>query len=542
MDGNDHCGLASLEGEKKMSVPGETQQTAERIMVPGKALRAKGLFPEPQYRSPFLLVIFGASGDLTARKLIPSLYNLYVSGSLAADFGIVGCSRTSFSDDDFRDKMRKALEQAGSRDLEDNWPAFAEHLHYRVISYDSQSDFEDLAEALRKLDQQHRSGWNRIFYMAVPPNLLPQISDLIGEVGLAQEGGEKGEEGWARIVAEKPFGRDLDSALELDKVLHQRFAESQIFRIDHYLAKETVQNILMFRFANTIFEPIWNRGYIDYVGIATTEQLGVGHRAGYYEQSGVLRDMFQNHMMQMLAMTAMEPPAHFRTEQVRDEKTKVFRSLKSLVTESHEENIILGQYAAGKIEDQDVPGYRDEPKVSKNSLIPTFAVMRVFIDNWRWQGVPFYLASGKRLARKETRIVVQFKKVPHSMFEDVLNERITPNRLILGIYPEEGIKITYETKTPGPSVGLRSVATDFKYYQGGGPVFDAYEKVLLDIIRGEQMLFWREDGVEQCWAFLTPILEACEDCENIQTRLHFYEAGSWGPEPARKWMEKIIAE
>jgi glucose-6-phosphate 1-dehydrogenase len=371
----------------------------------------------------------------------------------------------------------------------------------------------------------------------VPPNLLPLISGMIGGAGLAAEG-EKG--GWSRIVVEKPFGRDLDSALELDRVLHRNFEEHQIFRIDHYLAKETVQNILMLRFANTIFEPLWNRSYIDYVGMITAEQVGVGHRAGYYEQAGVLRDMFQNHMLQLLAMTAMEPPSRFEADQVQDEKAKVFRALKSLVGQSQGENLILGQYVSGRVDGHKVPAYRDEPRVVDGSLVPTFAMLRVFVDNWRWRGVPFYLASGKQLARKETRIVVQFKNVPHSMFGNIPGGKIPANRLILGIYPEEEIRLTFQTGVAGPRADLRAVTMDFKYSAGTGPAVDAYEKVLLDVIQGDRMLFWRQDGVALCWAFLTPILEICEECADRPARLHFYESGSWGPEPAREWMRMIL--
>ncbi|MDA8165421.1 MAG: glucose-6-phosphate dehydrogenase [Desulfobacteraceae bacterium] len=507
-------------------------------------LRIKGVAPEaewealgPESTDPFLLVIFGASGDLTARKLIPALYKLFLHGSLPDAFSIVGCSRTPYSDDQFRGKMEKACLE-GARC--DRWAGFAAHLHYKSLTYDDPANYTSLSEYLRKLDEERQTGWNRIFYLAVPPSLLPKISEMIGSAGLSGETG--GQAGWARIVAEKPFGRDLASALELDRILHRSFSERQIFRIDHYMAKETVQNILMLRFANAIFEPVWNRTHIDFVGMITAEQLGVEHRAGYYEQAGVLRDMFQNHMLQLLAMTAMEPPSHFEADQVRDEKVKVFRALKSLTEEGTEGNLVLGQYAAGTVDGRPVPAYRDEPGVDHASLVPTFAMLRVFVDNWRWGGVPFYLASGKRLARKDTRIVIQFRKVPHSLFEKIMGRKIIANRLVLGIYPEEGIKLTFETKVPGPRVRLRSVTMDFKYFEEGGPVLDAYERVLLDIIQGDQMLFWRQDAVDLCWSFLTPILESCETCDDRAARLNFYEAGSWGPEPAREWIRMIVGE
>jgi glucose-6-phosphate 1-dehydrogenase len=485
---------------------------------------------------PFLLVIFGASGDLTARKIIPSLFKLYLHRLLPDRYAILGCSRTKLSAGDFRKKMQKACVDLADSAPE-QWRQFAERLHYQSISYDAQPAYEELSWCLKNLDQEYGTGWHRIFYLAVPPSLLPQITKMIGRAQLAAEQEEKA---WSRIVVEKPFGRDLGSALELDRILHQSFAEHQIFRIDHYLAKEPVQNILMFRFANTIFEPVWNRSHIDYVGILSTERLGVEHRAGYYEQAGVLRDMFQNHMMQLLALAAMEPPSAFDADRIRDEKVKVFQALKSMSPENQGKNLILGQYGAGRIDGQEVAAYRDEPKVDAESIMPTFAIMRVFIDNWRWQGVPFFLASGKRLASKQTRLVVQFKKVPHSMFAKFADRRIAANRLALDIYPDEEIKLTFETKIPGPRVNLRTVTMQFNYHGEKGQELDAYEKVLLDVMAGEKMLFWRKDGVERCWTFLTPILEESESCKDRSCRLHFYESGSWGPKAAREWMGRII--
>jgi glucose-6-phosphate 1-dehydrogenase len=484
------------------------------------------------------LVIFGASGDLTARKLIPAFYSLYLTDSLPEPFAVVGCSRTDLSHEKFREKLKQAVNREGEIDLS-RWDGFAEKLFYQPVVYDSQGSCRQLADFLRDLDQKQKTGGNRIFYLAVPPTLYPVIAKKIGEVGLSREG--RNGNGWARIVVEKPFGRDIQTALDLDKVLHKSFRENQIFRIDHYLAKETVQNILMFRFANTIFEPIWNRNYIDYVGILAAEELGVENRAGYYEQAGVLRDMFQNHMIQLLALTAMEPPSLFADDRVRDEKAKVGRSVKSLARKTLMDNLVLGQYKGGMIDGRQVPGYREEKGVNPNSVTPTFAMMRFFVDNWRWQGVPFYLASGKRLARKETKIVVQFKGVPHSMFREVLEENITANRLIMGIYPEEEIAMTFQTKVPGAKSCLRPVTMDFKYYQGfqGSPL-DAYAKVLLDVIMGDHMLFWRQDGVELAWSYLTPILKECETCDNPETMLHPYDAGSWGPAESLKWMNLIV--
>lgn len=488
--------------------------------------------------APCTLVIFGASGDLTARKLIPAFYNLYLADSLPKPFVVVGCSRTKLSHDAFREKLKQAVAREGNIDL-GRWRDFAAKLFYQPVTYDSQESCQELADYLRDLDKKQNTGGNRIFYLAVPPNLYPVIAGKIGEVGLSREG-RKGN-GWARIVVEKPFGRDLQTALDLDKVLHKSFRENQIYRIDHYLAKETVQNILMLRFANTIFEPIWNRNFIDYVGILAAEKLGVENRAGYYEQAGVLRDMFQNHMVQLLALTAMESPSLFEDDRVRDEKAKVSRSIKPLARESLVDNLVLGQYKGGMADGKEVPGYREEKGVNANSITPTFAMMRYFVDNWRWQGVPFYLASGKRLARKETKIVVQFKNVPHSMFREVLDEKIAANRLVLGIYPEEEISLTFQTKVPGAKSCLRPVTMDFTYYQGfqGSPL-DAYAKVLLDVMMGDHMLFWRQDGVQLSWSYLTPILLECETCANREAQLHPYEAGSWGPVESLKWMSLIV--
>ncbi|UCG13466.1 MAG: glucose-6-phosphate dehydrogenase [Deltaproteobacteria bacterium] len=489
---------------------------------------------------PCTIVIFGASGDLTARKLIPALYHLHLNDTLPDPVSIVGCARTPMGNEEFRERLRDAHMDGASVDLS-RWDEFAANLYYHPVLYDSLQSFTDLAEYLRSLDKQRHTQGNRIFYLAIPPTLYQGTAEMIGQIGLAREA-EDGN-GWSRIVVEKPFGRDLPTAMELERTLHRSFHEHQIFRIDHYLAKETVQNILMFRFANTIFEPIWNRSYVSHVGIIASEKLGVEHRAGYYEQSGVLRDMFQNHMMQLLSLTAMEPPSLFEADRVRDEKIKVYRSFKPFDEANQHRDLILGQYGRGVADGIEVPAYREEAGVNPESLTPTFALMRIFVDNWRWRGVPFYLVSGKRLAQKVTRIVVQFKRVPHSMFRSVLGEDIRANRLTLGIYPQERITLTFQTKNPGARSCLRPVTMDFYYDQSvSGPILDAYEKVLLDCMQGDQMLFWRKDSVERCWSFLTPILSQCEACADREQRLHPYESGSWGPEEAQKWMRLILDE
>ena len=484
---------------------------------------------------PCMLVIIGASGDLTKRKLLPALFHLYLNKGLPEPFLIVGSARTKMSEEDFRVPTQEVLIDRETYDRE-KWEAFASLLRYFPLDYEDASSFENLAATLRELDRKHGTGGNRIFYLAIPPTLYEATARMLGKAGLAEEG--SGGNGWSRIVVEKPFGRDLRTAMTLDRTLHEHFHERQIFRIDHYLAKETVQNVLMLRFANAIFEPLWNRNYIASVSITAAESIGIENRAGYYEESGVLRDMFQNHMMQLLALTAMEPPSLFEADRVLDEKAKLYGALRPFPLERLAEFMVLGQYGPGIVDGKRVLPYRQEPGVSADSLTPTYAMMKVFVDNWRWQGVPFHVTSGKRLAKKLTEIVIRFREIPHSMFRQVLGEDVRANRLTLGIYPEEKITLTFQTKTPGARVGLRSVTMEFHYHQGyEGPALDAYEKVLLDVMMGDHMLFWREDGVELCWSFLTPILEECEMCSSRAEMLLPYAAGSLGPDAARKLRE-----
>ena len=520
------------------------KETDEKTSVGPTAVRTKPLnvgTPEgcamEESLAPCTIVIVGASGDLTGRKVIPGLFNLFLNNGLPDPFLIVGCGRTKMSDQDFRQKMEESLADSGKLEPA-KWVEFSKNLYYRSVGYDDLSSFKTLAESLKVLEETHKTRGNRIFELAIPPSLYATVAQMIGKAGLSAE--KQNGQGWSRIVVEKPFGRDLNTATKLDQVLHEHFREHQILRIDHYLAKETVQNVLMLRFANSIFEPIWNRNYIDHVSIIAAESLGVEHRAGYYEEAGVLRDMFQNHMMQLLAVTAMEPPSLFEADHVRDERIKVFRSLNPFPTETLNDYLILGQYGPGIIDGKEVPGYRDEPGVDSESLMPTFATMHVSIGNWRWKGVPFYLTSGKRLTRKQTEIRIHFKEVPHSMFGSLLGEHITTNGLTLGVYPEEKITLTFQAKYPGTKVCLRTVTMDFQYDQDyDGPILDAYEKVLIDCIQGDQTLFWRQNGVELTWSFLTPILEECETCGDRGERLLPYESGSWGPEAARRLRKEI---
>jgi glucose-6-phosphate 1-dehydrogenase len=473
---------------------------------------------------PCAIIIIGASGDLTSRKIFPALFKLYLCGALPDTFFIVGCARTALTGQEFRNKMREAISSSAGFD-QSRWDQFSSSIRYRRIEYEDLSSFMDLAHFLKDPSESGGVRCNLIFYFAIPPSLYKSTAQMLGKSGLAVE-----SVNWSRIIVEKPFGRDLETAIDLDKTLHEYFNELQIFRIDHYLAKETVQNILMFRFANSIFEPVWDRRYIDHISIVARETLGVEHRAGYYEQAGVLRDMFQNHMMQLLAMTAMEPPSLFEADRILDEKAKVYRALRPFPVESLDDFLVLGQYSRGVINGREACAYREEPGVDPRSLVPTFAMMKIFLDNWRWQGVPFYLTSGKRMAKKSTEIAIQFKEIPHSMFRNILGESISANRLKLGIAPEEKVTLTFQTKTPGAEVCLRSVTMDFHYRQGvNGPFLEAYEKVLLDCMLGDHMLFWRQDGVELCWSFLTPIINKCETCDNRPEMLKPYNAGTWGP-------------
>lgn len=481
---------------------------------------------------PCAMVIFGATGDLTARKLAPAIYNLFLIGAVPDSFAIVGAGRSDLCDEEFRKRMKSAV---APKDLQ-KWDQFARMLFYRRVETGSPGDYAELENTLRKLDKDLALQGNRVFYLAIPPSVYEKTIEMLGDSGLSQA--VSPGRTWTRVVIEKPFGRNLKTARELDRTIQDHFQERQVFRIDHYLAKETVQNLLVLRFGNAIFEPLWNRTFVDSVHITAAESLGIENRAHYYEESGVLRDMFQNHMMQLLALTAMEPPSRFEADLVRDETCKVFRSLRPFDSRAQDDNLILGQYDRGRVQGHEVPAYREEPGVSANSLTPTFAMMQVFIENWRWEGVPFYLTSGKRLSEKLTEIVIRFKKVPHSMFRDVLGEGIQANRLTLGVFPDETINLNFQTKNPGAMFCLRNVTMDFNYQQNySGPVLDAYEKALLDCIQGDQTLFWRQDAVELCWSFLEPVLEECEGCMDRYKRLLFYPAGSRGPEAAKDWRD-----
>ncbi|WP_069859487.1 glucose-6-phosphate dehydrogenase [Desulfoplanes formicivorans] len=482
-------------------------------------------------KDPLILVIFGATGDLTARKVFPAVYNLMRTHTLPHPFLILGIGRSELTSSMFQHNMQAALAKTHKVDPS-AWEVMARSISYLQMDYTRPQDYAKLKRTLKALDPDGRTQGNILFYLAVPPDSYALIAEQLGKAGLSREY-VKGN-GRISLVVEKPFGRDLESARKLDRTLHTWFEEHQIFRIDHYMAKETVQNVLMFRFANAMFEPIWNRSYIDYIEITAWESLGVEHRAGYYDRAGVLRDMFQNHMMMLLALCAMEPPSLFESERVRDERSKVYRAMQPFPVDRIDQRLVLGQYAAGIINGRPVPGYVEEPGVDPRSLTPTYARMKVFIDNWRWQGVPMFLTSGKRMAEKRTEIVIQFKEVPCSMFHRILGDHITANRLVLGIHPNECVDLTFQTKAPGTRVCLRPVNMHFDYAKGyGGPLFDDYEKILLDCMLGDQTLFWRQDAVELCWGFLTPILEEC-DCPDRRKTIYLYRAGTNGPQEAQR--------
>jgi glucose-6-phosphate 1-dehydrogenase len=475
---------------------------------------------------PCAIVIFGATGDLSFRKILPSLQALSCDKGLPEECIIIGVARSTLSVDEFRQRIRISLEENGA-DM-NNWNSFSQRVFYQSVDFTSMNAFSELAKFIKAKGSEFGTNNNIIFHLAVPPTAYETIARGLAHAGLSRK-----NDNWVRLIVEKPFGHDLVSAHRLNEALMEGFSEHQIYRIDHYLAKETVQNVLMFRFANAIFEPLWNRRYVESVHITASEKLGVEHRAGYYDQAGVLRDMFQNHMMQLLALVAMEPPSLYEADRIRDEKTKVYRSLRPFPTNDLDSYLVLGQYAAGMMDGQSVPSYVKEPGVAPNSLTPTFAAMQIFIDNWRWQGVPFYITSGKRMTKKHTEIEVRFKEVPHSMYRNILGEHITANRLILSIQPREEVRLTFQAKTPGPAMCLRNVTMNFDYSQGSPIRLSAYEKVLLEVLLGDHTLFWRQDSINLCWSFLTPILMEC-DCPDQAERLHLYKAGTNGPHRVRQ--------
>ncbi len=538
---------------------------------------------------PCTLVIFGVTGDLTHRKLAPALYDIACHGAFKERFSIVGFGRREQSDDDLLKLLRGAVDDFYGGGAVDGQACERVFWQPRYVQgeFDDPAAYQSLRAVLEEAESGSEAAPNRIFYLATPPSLFATIICMLGRAGLGGRAATPGmiaaaardagldtdvaqlvaarthpepeadaaaatpaehddrldvdeaiagivspPAGWTRIVIEKPFGRDLESAHDLNKIVRSVFHEKQVFRIDHYLAKETVQNILMFRFGNVIFEPVWNRRYVDHVQITAAETLGVEHRGPYYEESGALRDMLQNHLMQLLALVAMEPPVAFHAESVRDEKVKVLRAVRPLDRQTVKRQAVRGQYGDGVIAEQAVRAYREEERVSPTSTTETYAALKLFIDNWRWEGVPFYLRTGKRLPRRVTEIAIEFKRPPFLLFRkaDLPVEDVNPNMLVLRIQPDEGISLRFQSKVPGEDIGLQSVTMDFSWGSELNELpFSAYETLLLDVIRGDATLFNRDDQVEESWRLVGPVLDAWE---SDRGETDTYVAGSWGPEAA----------
>ncbi|AXH82638.1 TPA: glucose-6-phosphate dehydrogenase [Haemophilus influenzae] len=471
------------------------------------------------------IVIFGASGDLTHRKLIPALYNLYKIGRLSENFSVLGVARSELNDETFREKMREALihnEETTPETLD----AFCSHLYYQAVNTSDAQDYGKLVPRLDELHDKYQTCGNTLYYMSTPPSLYGVIPECLAAHGLNTE-----EYGWKRIIVEKPFGYDEKTAQALDVQIHRFFEEHQIYRIDHYLGKETVQNLLVLRFSNGWFEPLWNRNFIDYVEITGAESIGVEERGGYYDGSGAMRDMFQNHLLQVLAMVAMEPPAIINANSMRDEVAKVMHSLRPLTAEDMEHNLVLGQYTAAEINGKMENGYLEEKGVPADSRTETYIALRCEIENWRWAGVPFYVRTGKRLPARVTEIVIHFKTTPHPVF----SQNAPENKLIIRIQPDEAISMRFGLKKPGAGFEAKEVSMDFRYADlAGAQVLTAYERLLLDAMKGDATLFARTDAVHAAWKFVQPIL----DYKANGGRIHEYEAGTWGPVAADKLIAK----
>ena len=476
------------------------------------------------------LVIIGASGDLTRRKLIPALFNLACKRRLPQGLRIVGVARSAYSDQQFRELMWNDTSKFGDLAVrKDEWAMFAQDLFYVRGDASKTADLLNLKQRLEELEGDAYSA-NRLFYLSVAPHIFEDAVKGLGNSGLVKEDG-----GWRRAVIEKPFGRDLTTAQKLNQALHKVFNEGQIFRIDHYLGKETVQNLLVFRFANAIFEPIWNRNYVDSVQITVAEKIDVGDRGGYYDQSGVIRDMIQNHLLQLLTMVAMEPPSAIDADALRNRKVDVLKAIRRWSPDEAQQHAVLGQYR----------GYLKEKGVPPQSTSPTYAALRLYVDNWRWNGVPFYLRSGKAMAQKMSEVVIQFQRPPHVMFSLDPDQRLTPNVLSICLEPDEGLHLTFEAKVPDQGMTTRSVDMEFHYESAfkSQPVPEAYERLLQDALEGDATLFIRSDHIEEAWRMVDPLLQALDG--STTPPLHAYEPGSWGPQAAdeflaldgRRWLQ-----
>ena len=484
----------------------------------------------PQKTPPLALVIFGASGDLTSRKILPALANLAERGRLAEEFTVIGVARTEWSDEEFRQVALKDVPDAGER-----WRELVERFRYVPGEYASTETFDRLKALLAEADQRYGTHGNRVYYLATIPSVFSLIADALAKEGcnVPGEGGA-----FARLVVEKPYGKDLESALDLDAAVHRAFDEDQIFRIDHYMGKETVQNVLALRFANAVFEPIWNRRYVEQIQITVAESIGVEHRGGFYETAGALRDIVQNHVMQVLALTLMEPPTGMDATHLRDEKVKLLKAVDIPTPDEAVDKAVRGQYRAGVVDQLAVPAYRDEEGVASDSMIETYVALRLRVENWRWAGVPVYVRTGKRLPARVTEVALQFHRVPFLAFEGELARQLRPNTLVLRIQPNEGISLHFGAKVPGEEFRVQSVAMDFLYDTTfhEGRESDGYPRLLHDAMCGDATLFIRTDEVEQAWRIVDPYLEAW--AEPGGGGLHFYRAGTWGPHIADLLLER----
>ena len=477
-----------------------------------------------------IYVIFGASGDLTKRKLVPALYALFVQKMLPEKFVLLGASRSDLSDNDFRDRMKEAIIKFKEIDDESQIDQFVKKLFYTSISFDDEIHYKKLLDRIKSLREEFGINGNTIFYLSTPPSVYGVIPQKLTSVGL-----NKQDDGWKRLIIEKPFGYDLESAIKLKDQLLKDWKEEQIYRIDHYLGKETVQNLLVTRFSNGIFEPLWNRNYIHHVEVTSAESIGVEKRGGYYESSGALRDMVQNHLLQVVGLTAMESPSSLEPIAIRNEILKVFQSLRPIKNEDVKKAAIRGQYLSSKIKGESALGYREEEGVNPESVTETFAALKFYIDNWRWGGVPFYVRTGKRLPTRVTEVVIHFKPTPHFLFaKDEMHNAC--NQLIIRIQPDEGILLKFGMKTPGAGFDVQNVNMDFHYSDlSAQRIPSAYERLLHDTMKGDATLFARTEEVLEAWKFLTPVIECWKDDKNVP--LFGYPAGTWGPENADDLIE-----
>lgn len=482
---------------------------------------------------PTILVIFGGSGDLTKRKLIPALYNLYLDSRMPEKFAIIGLGRTTFTNEAFRDKLKEDLDHFSRRGVTkpSDWQLFCRQLYYHVLDVHNPQSYEELMESIRQIEQDWGTKANLIFYLAIAPELMETVAGNLGKHALCTDKSR------TRLVVEKPFGHDLESAKELNALLMSMFDESQIFRIDHYLGKEAVQNMLVFRFANVLFEPIWNRKFIEHVQITVSETVGAEDRGGYYDTTGALKDMIQNHVLQLLCFVAMEPPVSFQANEIRNKKVDVLHAIRKYQGKEVFENAVRGQYGPGWMMGKQANGYRQEPKVDPKSTTETFAAAKFYIDNWRWQGVPFYVRSGKRMPQKMSVITIQLLPIPHQIFPSQVEEGIKPNQIVISINPDTGIKIRFQTKRVGLDMQLDTADLVFDYQDNGNDEQpEAYETLLYDVMTNDATLFMRSDEVEAAWSVVMPIVEAWENHPSHD--FPNYHVDSWGPETA----ERLIAK